>query len=112
MDAATRAVRVAVDAVADRPERTFSYLLPDALGPAEPGSLLLVPYGRRLALGYLMPGLPNPPQDGQELRPAEAIVSAAMPTGLSVSWCPRVPAGSCPCPPRPSEQGEPGEVPL
>lgn len=78
MDAATRAVRVAVDAVADRPERTFSYLLPDALGPAEPGSLLLVPYGRRLALGYLMPGLPDPPQDGQELRPVEAIVSAAM----------------------------------
>ena len=27
-------VRVAVDAVADRPERTFSYLLPAALGDA------------------------------------------------------------------------------
>lgn len=68
-------VRVAVEALADRPERTFSYRLPAALGPAEPGSLLLVPYGRRLALGYLMPG---DAEETDELREVEAIVSAPM----------------------------------
>ena len=56
MSAGLRPVRVAVEAVADRPERTFSYLLPSELGEPAPGSLLLVPYGRRLALGYLLPG--------------------------------------------------------
>jgi primosomal protein N' (replication factor Y) len=78
VDAAAHAVRVAVDAVADRPERTFTYLLPDALGPAEPGSLLLVPYGRRLALGYRMTGEPDAPGEGQELRSVEAVVSRPM----------------------------------
>ena len=53
---AGRVVRVAVDAVADRPERTFSYRLPADLAHAAPGSLVLVTYGRRLALGYLLPG--------------------------------------------------------
>lgn len=48
-------VRVAVDAQADRPERTFTYRMAAATTP-EPGSLVLVPYGGRLALGYLMPG--------------------------------------------------------
>ena len=51
---AERTVQVAVEAVADRPERTFSYILPLDLGDPQPGSLLLVPYGRRLALGYLL----------------------------------------------------------
>ncbi|HET6820244.1 MAG TPA: primosomal protein N', partial [Candidatus Limnocylindria bacterium] len=73
-----RTVRVAVDAIADRPERTFSYLLPDALGDAEPGSLLLVPYGRRLALGYLLPRAPEPSGPEQELREVEAVVSGPM----------------------------------
>ncbi|MGH2444488.1 MAG: replication restart helicase PriA, partial [Thermoleophilaceae bacterium] len=72
---AARVVRVAVEALADRPERTFSYLLPDELGSAEPGSLLLVPYGRRLALGYLMPG---EAEAGPALKPVEAIVSEPM----------------------------------
>ena len=71
-----RAVRVAVDALADRPERTFSYLLPSDATPPEPGSLLLVPYGRRLALGYLLDGDGDP--TGGELRPIEAVVSAPM----------------------------------
>jgi primosomal protein N' len=76
MTAATgRVVRVAVDAIADRPERTFSYLLaPDV--DAQPGSLLLVPYGRRLALGYLLPG--EAELAGGELRPVEAVVSEPM----------------------------------
>jgi len=70
-----RPVRVAVEALADRPERTFTYLLPDGLA-AEPGSLVLVPYGRRLALGYLLDGDPEPTD--ADLRSVEAVVSAPM----------------------------------
>jgi primosomal protein N' (replication factor Y) len=74
-----RVVRVAVDALADRPERTFSYRLPADLGEATPGSLLLVAYGRRLALGYLLDGEPEaPPEPGVELRLVEGIVSEPM----------------------------------
>ncbi len=73
-----RPVRVAVDALADRPERTFTYLLPDALGPAAPGALVLVPYGRRLALGYLLPDAGAPDAESAELREVEAIVSEPM----------------------------------
>lgn len=76
MDAEPRTVRVAVEALADRPERTFSYRLPAELGAPEPGSLLLVPYGRRLALGYLLPGAAEPAAG--ELKEVEAIVSAPM----------------------------------
>ena len=68
-------MRVAVEAVADRPERTFSYLLPAELGDSAPGSLLLVPYGRRLALGYLLPG---DAEVSGALKAVEAIVSAPM----------------------------------
>jgi primosomal protein N' (replication factor Y) len=82
MEAGTgRVVRVAVDAVADRPERTFSYRLPAELGDAAPGSLLLVTYGHRLALGYLLAGAPDAPESGVELRPVEGIVSGPMLTG-------------------------------
>ena len=71
-----RAVRVAVEALADHPERTFSYLPPaDAPAPA-PGSLVLVPYGRRLALGYVMPGVAD--ETREELKEIEAIVSEPM----------------------------------
>ena len=76
MSAGSRPVRVAVDAVADRPERTFSYLLPSELGDPAAGSLLLVPYGRRLALGYLLPGGSEVARDG--LKDVEAIVSEPM----------------------------------
>jgi primosomal protein N' (replication factor Y) len=72
-----RVARVAVDAVADRPERTFSYRLPDELGEVRPGSLLLVTYGRRLALGYLLPG-EGESADGVELRAVEGVVSGPM----------------------------------
>ena len=68
-----RPVRVAVEALADRPERTFTYLLPESLGPAEPGSLVLVPYGPRAALGYLMGGPAEP--GATALREVEAVVS-------------------------------------
>jgi primosomal protein N' (replication factor Y) (superfamily II helicase) len=75
--AAAETVRVAVEALADRPERAFSYRLPPELGAPAPGSLLLVPYGRRLALGYLLPGTPEPEPE-IELRTIEAVVSAPM----------------------------------
>ncbi|MCV0403960.1 MAG: hypothetical protein K5924_09665, partial [Chloroflexi bacterium] len=71
-----RVVRVAVDARADRPERTFSYVLPDDIETPAPGSLVLVPYGRRTALGYLLGGEAEP-ADG-ELKPIEAVVAAPM----------------------------------
>jgi len=76
MNPGTRPVRVAVEALADRPERTFTYLLPSELGPAEPGSLLLVPYGKRLALGYLLAG--EPETAAADLKTVEAVVSAPM----------------------------------
>ncbi len=72
-----RVVRVAVDAVADRPERTFSYRLPAEMAEAAPGSLLLVAYGRRLALGYLLPGA-GAVEEGTELREVQGIVSGPM----------------------------------
>jgi primosomal protein N' (replication factor Y) (superfamily II helicase) len=79
VELASDVVRVAVDAIADRPERTFTYRLPAELSDrAEPGSLVLVPYGHRLALGYLMDGAPDELDPEQELRDVEALVSAPM----------------------------------
>ena len=72
-----RVAAVAVDALADRPERTFSYLLPEALGEPAPGSLVLVPYGNRLALGYLVDVQPGEDQPGA-LKAVEAVVSEPM----------------------------------
>ncbi len=70
-------LRIAVEAVADRPERTFSYRAPE---PVPPGSLVLVPYGRRTALGYVLPGAAqSSPEDGNvPLRDIEAVVSGPM----------------------------------
>jgi primosomal protein N' (replication factor Y) len=67
-------VRVAVDAQVDRPERTFTYRLAEEMDAA-PGSLLLVPYGGRLALGYLLPGEAEPLADAVAV---EAVVSEPM----------------------------------
>jgi len=75
MSVTSRLVRVAVDAIADRPERTFTYRLPDGLGDPQPGSLLLVPYGRRLALGYLLDGEPEPSEMAKDV---EAVISEPM----------------------------------
>ena len=76
MTGESRRVRVAVEALADRPERTFTYLLPSPMGDVQPGALVLVPYGRRLALGYVMPGEDD--EGAGELREVEAIVSEPM----------------------------------
>ena len=69
-----RFVRVAVDAQVDRPERTFTYRWPSD-ETVDAGALVLVPYGGRLALGYLM-------GDAEEARPealpVEAVVSAPL----------------------------------
>ena len=65
---------MAVEALADRPERAFSYSLAPGLGQPTPGSLLLVPYGRRLALGYLLPGEADA-EPGIQMRSVEAVVS-------------------------------------
>jgi primosomal protein N' (replication factor Y) len=72
-----RVAAVAVDAVADRPERTFRYLLPEAVGDPAPGSLVLVPYGKRLALGYLIE-VGSQGTEERELKPVEAVVSEPM----------------------------------
>jgi primosomal protein N' (replication factor Y) len=77
-----RVVRVAVEALADRPERTFSYRLPAALGDPAAGSLVMVPYGHRLALGYLLDGAADAtdaagPATG-DLKAVEAVVSGPM----------------------------------
>jgi primosomal protein N' (replication factor Y) (superfamily II helicase) len=79
-DLTARVAAVAVDAVADRPERTFSYLLPEAFGNPDPGSLVLVPYGKRLALGYLIEVTGTGTVE-RELKPVEAVVSEPMLTG-------------------------------
>lgn len=91
-----RFVRVAVDAQVDRPERTFTYRWPLAEA-AEAGALVLVPYGGRLALGYLL-------GDAEEALPAalpvEAIVSSpllttdllALADGIAVRY--RAPIGT------------------
>ncbi|HEY6607562.1 MAG TPA: primosomal protein N' [Candidatus Limnocylindria bacterium] len=76
MSGPPRAVRVAVEAVADRPERTFSYLLDPSIETPAPGSLVLVPYGRRMALGYLLDGEAEAAPEG--LKPVEAVLSAPM----------------------------------
>lgn len=73
-----RFVRVAVDAQADRPERTFTYRWPADLAAefdGEAGSLVLVPYGGRLALGYLLGDAPEPLPDALAL---ETVVSRPM----------------------------------
>ena len=76
MTAEPSRLRVAVEALADRPERTFTYRLPAELGEAAPGALVLVPYGRRLALGYVMPG--DADGTGADLKDVEAVVAEPM----------------------------------
>lgn len=76
MSSVPRVVGVAVDALADRPDRTFSYLVPPEIPMPAAGSLVLVPYGRRLALGYVVGDERN--AISGELRPIEAVVSAPM----------------------------------
>jgi primosomal protein N' (replication factor Y) (superfamily II helicase) len=52
--AAARLVEVAVDAVGGGGARTWTYAVPAALEPIEDGEAVLVPYGRRQALGVVL----------------------------------------------------------
>ena len=52
--AATRTVEVAVDAVGGGGARTWTYAVPPHLADIEPGEAVLVPYGRRQALGVVL----------------------------------------------------------
>jgi primosomal protein N' (replication factor Y) len=62
-----RLVEVAVDAVGGGGSRSWTYAVPPALEPVEPGEAVLVPYGRRQALGVVLGvGRPEP---GVEPRP-------------------------------------------
>jgi primosomal protein N' (replication factor Y) len=74
MPRADRFVRVAVDAQVDRPERTFTYRWLSGVA-ARPGSLVLVPYGGRLALGYLVAADAGPMTDALAV---ESVVSEPM----------------------------------
>jgi primosomal protein N' (replication factor Y) len=51
---AARAVEVAVDAAGRGGDRTYAYLVPDALGDLRPGEAVLVEFGRRQALGIVV----------------------------------------------------------
>jgi primosomal protein N' (replication factor Y) (superfamily II helicase) len=91
-----RFVRVAVDAQVDRPERTFTYRWPSD-ETVEAGALVLVPYGGRLALGYL---LGDAERALPEALPLEAVVSSplltadllALAEGIAVRY--RAPIGT------------------
>ena len=50
----TRTVEVAVDAVGGGGSRTWTYAVPAQLEPIQPGEAVLVPYGRRQALGIVL----------------------------------------------------------
>ena len=60
-----RAVEVAVDAAGRGGDRTYTYLVPDALADLEPGEAVLVEFGRRQALGIVI-------AEATELPPAGA----------------------------------------
>ena len=65
--------------MAAEPERTFHYRIPADLADPAPGSLLLLPYGSRLALGYRLPddgGHEPPAPADHELRDVEGVVSS------------------------------------
>ncbi len=54
LGAATRTVEVAVDAAGRGGDRTYTYLVPDALADLEVGEAVLVEFGRRQALGIVI----------------------------------------------------------
>ncbi len=58
---APQLVEVAVDAVGAGGARTWTYAVPSRLAPIEPGEAVLVPYGRRQALGVVLGPAASPP---------------------------------------------------
>ncbi len=65
----TLAVEVAVDAAGRGGDRTYTYLVPEALADLEPGEAVLVGFGRRQALGIVV-GDPTPEPVGPAGRSA------------------------------------------
>ena len=83
-------MRVAVDAITDRPERTFDYLVPPGWDVPPPGSLLLVPYGRRVVLGYALASEQDAPVPDADLREIESVVGEPILTGELLGVAERV----------------------
>ena len=77
MAPAGRDVRVAVEALADRPERTFSYRLPPSSADAGAGLPAARPV-RAAAGARLRAGRRGRATPAGELKPVEAVVSAPM----------------------------------
>jgi primosomal protein N' (replication factor Y) len=69
-------VEVAVDAPAGPGPRTWTYAVPDELGPLETGEAVLVPFGRggRQAIGVVVGPGAAASADGPEMRPVAARV--------------------------------------
>ena len=59
-----RAVEVAVDAAGRGGDRTYTYLVPEALRDLEPGEAVLVEFGRRQALGIVVAEATGLPPSG------------------------------------------------
>ena len=59
-----RVVEVAVDAAGRGGDRTYTYLVPEALADLEPGEAVLVEFGRRQALGIVLAEATAPPLTG------------------------------------------------
>ncbi len=72
--AEARHVEVAVDAPGVAGDRTWTYLVPDALAGVEPGEAVIVEWGRRRAIGIVL-GDASPP-DGLAAKPLAARVRA------------------------------------
>jgi primosomal protein N' (replication factor Y) len=69
-----RHVEVAVDAPGVAGDRTWTYLVPDALAGIAPGEAVIVEWGRRRAIGIVLGDAPPPP--GVAPRPLAARVRA------------------------------------
>jgi primosomal protein N' (replication factor Y) len=69
-----RHVEVAVDAPGVAGDRTWTYLVPDALADVEPGEAVIVEWGRRRAIGIVLGDAPPP--DGVAAKPLAARVRA------------------------------------
>src|SRR5690348_5243968 len=68
-----RHVAIAIDAPGGG-SRTYTYLVPDALGDLVAGEAVLVEFGRRQALGIVLGD--SPPPDGLAAKPVVARVRA------------------------------------
>ena len=69
-----RHVEVAVDVPGVAGDRTWTYLVPDALAGVAPGEAVIVEWGRRRAIGIVLGDAPPP--DGVAAKPLAALVRA------------------------------------